>query len=247
MMETTKINSYEDSGINWGTSLRRHSLVNLSDHGRHRALMTVPECLLTDVNTDLIKNLVLNGLDCLAVPGIVRRPLERMANNVVALGFSSPQKIKGRRLQIPVLVSQDDIAEVTTPYEVIQRPYMERTGCLAVLSELMKRADDIRISLGVWGSASLELYTGLAYTTENSDLDLITDSADLDLLNKLLETIKKLEIQFGTRIDIELSLPENGEVQLKELLSNSSSVLCKGISDVKIISKNTLLKELGNR
>lgn len=226
--------------------LRRHDLVYLSARGRRAVYQNIPLQYKTGANANYIQQLLVDGLGPVPVPGIVRRPQHPLVFNDVALGYTSPKKFKGKRLQIPTFVSQDAIIALETPYDVIRRPYKERNICLATLSKSVLAADNLGISVGVWGSVALELSTGLPYVMDSSDLDLTTNSTDINSLRDFLTSLQQIERKFSVRIDVELALPTDTEVQLKELFSGVNNVLSKSISEVKFLSKNEVFEILND-
>ncbi|SHJ97881.1 phosphoribosyl-dephospho-CoA transferase [Malonomonas rubra DSM 5091] len=225
---------------------RRHDLVHLSFDGSQAAFQNISHEFRDREKREYIKQIITDSIENAIVPGIVRRPLSPLAPGEVAIGYTSPKKVNGVRLQIPTIVHRNDILSVETPFDVIRRPYKERTICLKVLSEAKAEADRLGIRLGIWGSAALELATCLPYTTDQSDLDLNTDSRSLSALNEFYGVLKRLEEKFSIRIDMEITLPQKEDVLIKELFSNSENILCKSPSSVRIVEKTEVIRTLKN-
>ena len=134
------------------------------------------------IDTSLIQNedfkeLILKNV----LPGIVRRDeIETTTgdnyyseNEKVFIGFVHPYTKDGRRLRFAASVPGNKIIKLITPYEITKYNFEERTPTLKALSQIINEYD-----LGVWGSTSLEIITGLPYTHEKSDLDLIVKDFD---------------------------------------------------------------------
>ncbi|HPX24633.1 MAG TPA: malonate decarboxylase holo-[acyl-carrier-protein] synthase [Methanofastidiosum sp.] len=196
------------------------------------------------IDTSLIQNedfkeLILKNV----LPGIVRRDeIETTTgdnyyseNEKVFIGFVHPYTKDGRRLRFAASVPGNKIIKLITPYEITKYNFEERTPTLKALSQIINE-----YNLGVWGSTSLEIITGLPYTHEKSDLDLIVKDFDQKELIELLSTCNEVELSHGIKIDVEIHLRSGYGINLKEYASESDTLLGKGLRDVVLIDRETI-------
>ena len=196
------------------------------------------------IDTSLIQNedfkeLILKNV----LPGIVRRDeIETTTgdnyyseNEKVFIGFVHPYTKDGRRLRFAASVPGNKIIKLITPYEITKYNFEERTPTLKALSQIINEYD-----LGVWGSTSLEIITGLPYTHEKSDIDLIVKDFDQKELIELLSTCNEVELSHGIKIDVEIHLRSGYGINLKEYASESDTLLGKGLRDVVLIDRDSI-------
>ncbi len=146
-----------------------------------------------------------------------------------------PYTKDGRRLRFAASVPGNKIIKLITPYEITKYNFEERTPTLKALSQIIKE-----YNLGVWGSTSLEIITGLPYTHEKSDLDLIVKDFDQKELIELLSTCNEVELSHGIKIDVEIHLRSGYGINLKEYASESDTLLGKGLRDVVLIDRDSI-------
>lgn len=225
---------------------KRHVLVEVSKYGREIAFRWLKEKITSEEQQKKIYQLMVNGYHGTSIPAIVRRKEETYHNDVLAVGLSSPFLIDGSRLRIPAFVPFDEIKAIVTPYEVLDRDFIERTKVLKLLSELRDLANLHHIEMGVWGSAGLEVYTGLPYTHECSDLDLIMKSTDLEKVTLVYSLIKKLGDKYNIKVDMELEIGDF-EIRIAELFTETESILGKGIEAVSLYPRADVLKMIATR
>ncbi len=196
------------------------------------------------IDTSLIQNedfkeLILKNV----LPGIVRRDeIETTTgdnyyseNEKVFIGFVHPYTKDGRRLRFAASVPGNKIIKLITPYEITKYNFEERTPTLKALSQIINE-----YNLGVWGSTSLEIITGLPYTHEKSDLDLIVKDFDQKELIELLSTCNEVELSHRIKIDVEIHLRSGYGINLKEYASESDTLLGKGLRDVVLIDRDSI-------
>jgi len=221
--------------------LKRHYLVEITDEGREWIYSRVIENGYHLAKEDQIKELIVTGYGLSKVPGIARREESEMVDGTIPIGFASPSLHEDMRLRIPAFVIEEDIVAVITPYEVLQQVYSARTDCLKALNEIRAVADKSDIELGIWGSAGLEVYTGLPYTHDKSDLDLIMGVTDFETMKNFYMTLQRIGERYSCRIDMELDLPNGFGIKFAELLMETKQVLAKGLNNVTLIPKKKIL------
>jgi phosphoribosyl-dephospho-CoA transferase len=224
--------------MNW----KRHTLIDISDAGRKAILSE-----LAGDNSMLrakLGDLLLPEKGGVRIPGIVRREEVAPRSGCVAVGFCGQATGGNGRFRLAAFANLEDVLQVTTPYELLAQTIPLRTHSTRALASAATLAGVLGIDLGVWGSAALELYTGLPYTHNGSDLDLLVAAAPRETLYRFLKDIKKLEECFALRIDTEVDLQSGYGVQLKELLGQTRTVIGKGLTEVELLSRERILADL---
>ena len=94
------------------------------------------------------------------------------------------------------------------------------------------------ITIGVIGSAGLEIATGLPYTDEASDLDMLLKPAPHRLLAEFYREAKEMYPRLV--LDFEVELPNGYGTKLAELFMDGRSVLGKSVCDVRLLQKEDI-------
>lgn len=224
--------------MNW----KRHTLLDISDEGRRGV---ISELAGNDrVLMETLEDILLPERAGARVPGIVRREESHPRSGFIAVGFCGAVTGKEGRMRIPAFVKPEHVVQVTTPYELLSMPIPHRTPGTSALVDTRAQAGALGLSLGVWGSVALEIYTGLPYTHKDSDLDLLVTAASEVALRRFFFEIKILEERFCLRIDAEVDLQNGYGVHLKELLGDSHTVIGKSLTGVELFSREQVLSEL---
>ncbi|MHC1605201.1 MAG: phosphoribosyl-dephospho-CoA transferase MdcG domain-containing protein [Candidatus Methanofastidiosia archaeon] len=177
------------------------------------------------------------------IPGIVRRNESNefagtnfyTRNETVYVGFVYPHKIDGNRIRYASSIAGKDITQKITPYTLPNELYEQRTLSLKVLHSIAKEFD-----VGVWGSNALEIATGLHYTDETSDLDLIVKDYNTKSLFGLWKHVRQMEKYKKIRIDVEITLPNGYDINLKEYVTASDTLVAKGLREVILLKRSTV-------
>lgn len=191
------------------------------------------------IQNENFKKLILQN----TLPGIVRREELDVTqgdnyyseNEKVFIGFVHPYTENGRRLRFGTSIPGNKIKKLVTPYEVSNFSFKPRTPALLALSQIIPL-----FKVGVWGSTSLEIVTGLPYTHDMSDLDLLVKNYTPEELINLLSFCNELESRIGIKIDIEINLKSGYGINLKEYASESDTLLGKGLRDVVLIDRKSI-------
>jgi phosphoribosyl-dephospho-CoA transferase len=227
--------------MNW----KRHTLVDISDAGREAILC---ELAGNDSENSLLRkmlgDLLLPERAGARVPGIVRREESAPRCGSVAVGFCGAGAGEEGRMRVAAFAKTEDVSRVTTPYDLLSLPIPLRTPSTRALAAARTKAESHCLVLGVWGSAALELYTGLPYTHNDSDLDLLVAAASRETLSRFLEELLCLEKRFNLRIDAEVDLRSGYGVHLKELLGQTLTVVGKSLTGVELLNREQVLAEL---
>lgn len=241
----------------------RHDLLHLVQRGRERIFA---ELVSKGFSEESIGEMLLPerfpGEDGVAdaIPGIVRREDCLPGQGGIPVGFASWRSNESGRFRVASFARADEVAAKVTPEDVAAK--LPGKGKEALKTPALKALAALRevwnfpLSLGVWGSTALEIETGRAYTHHWSDLDvrLVPGASPgsggvikKDTLEACLAALFAVEKSFGIRIDAELRLANRYGIALKELLSESVTVLGKGYDDVILIQKTDVFEGLAAR
>ena len=221
----------------------RHDLLWLSEAGRDYALHNIESCIPLmdnkDIDNDEIRTLILGPPQ---IPAIVRRQ-EAAEKGFLQVGFSSPTVIDGVRLRIGSKVPVNCIKRHITPFDVVDDTIKNKnspSSVFKILKALVDAGSKNNIQVGCFGSAALQIVTGLEYWRENSDLDIYLRCGETrQNIEPFYRKLLKLEEQFGITMDAEIEFPGRYGVKLKELFAPGKWVLGKGLYDVALQKKPT--------
>ncbi len=222
--------------------LKRHNLAYVTEAGR-RAIYQEAAPHYSGAFLAMVREVLLSPTD---IPGIMRRAPERP--QAVPLGFVHYGRVEEQRLRLPAYAQEAAIEAVVTPYELLQgrvygqEDWTPRNHCLEAAANVFELAVDLGLQVGILGSAALELATGLPYTDDASDLDILVQSAPLEGLQELYS--KARHSSLGVSLDFEVDLPNGYGVKLVELFMDTSTVLGKSMEDVQLLSKADTLEYL---
>lgn len=223
-----------------GIMTKRHDLLDITDKGRWWASEYLSSTGRVE-NLQQVVKLITEGHDGVKVPGIVRREDYEDIQGAIPVGFSSPFLVDGRRIRIPTFVPPEEVVRTNSPYQVLEGDFASRTASLKALSEMKRAASGLGIKLGAWGSAGLEIHTGLPYTHAASDLDLLIGVAELHRILTFVEDALAMGQRYRCRVDIELDLPSGYGINVLELLKGTDLILAKGLNGVELIHRSTVL------
>lgn len=221
------------------TQLKRHNLVFVSRKGKDRIWQELAPKYQGEA-LELVRDVLQGDHN---VPGFVRRSEERPEE--VAIGFVHHRRMQGNRIRIGAFTEMQDVETIMTPYEVMQRKAFtveEPTHCMETILALYKMADQFDLQIGVLGSAALELVTGLPYTDEASDVDILLKPAPYE---KLLDFYRTAKENFADiPLDFELDLPNGYGVKLAEVFMDTKTVLGKSLDNVDLLYRKDIMQYL---
>ena len=219
------------------TQLKRHNLVFVSQHGKDKIWEEISQNYQEEA-LKLVRDVLKGDHN---IPGFVRRDDARP--NAVAIGFVHQRRLQGNRIRIGAFTEMQDIDGIMTSYEVMERKAFtvdEATHCIDTGIKLYGLAGSYDLQVGVLGSAALELATGLPYTDEASDIDILVKPAPYD---KLLDFYRTAKENFGEiPMDFELDLPNGYGVKLAEVCMDSKTVLGKSLDNVEILHRKDIMQ-----
>ena len=220
--------------------IKRHTLAHVSEKGRCRIVNEWPDAPFHGPNRATVAEILLHT-GGRPIPGVARREEFAPREGMLPVGFSSPNAGIEGRIRIPAFVWPEEVEKLTTPYELLHDwTFEQRTPALRALADMREEALQTGVSLGVWGSAAMELVTGLPFTHEDSDLDLLIRPVPLDALCSFYQAMLLIEERRRIRMDAELDLFSGFGVSLKELLMPTAT---KTVQEKRMQSEELKKKE----
>ncbi|WP_373762729.1 malonate decarboxylase holo-[acyl-carrier-protein] synthase [Jeotgalibaca porci] len=216
--------------------LNRHDFVFITEEGK--SLLRKRLCAdCFSVELEMIDEILSGRAD---IPGIIRRVEEKVKE--VPIGFVHYQRIEGNRFRMAAHISEAEIREIRRPYQVISKAFLPRNECIAAALNVYNIARREEIEVGVFGSAALEIITGLPYTDDHSDLDILVKPNGKARLEHFYQKARRSFPDIN--MDFEVELPNGYGVKLAEIFMNTETVLGKSIKDVDLLDKKQVLKFL---
>lgn len=218
------------------TGIERHDLIYLKESGYEFAMANA-HCPLCDISNIMPE--VLRGSSGKApIPGIVRTQW-RNISGILDVGYVSDQYTQETRIRIASSVRNEDIRMVVHPQEVFLMRDAWPPEKRMLLGELENAAEKYRCRLGLFGSIALQTVTGRTYLRQASDVDLVLYQEKRTDLAGFYQEILRLQEIYHTRCDVEVVLENIGNAKLFELLSDSTTVLCKSLYGPSVYKKAT--------
>lgn len=214
----------------------RHTLLRLTEAGTdlvwaNRAALYPGEAAWTDMWPRF------RGL-----PVITRRQV--LPGEAIPVGLSLPIRQDGGRYRLASCVPANEVASAVLPTQAAELCAGRSLPVSSLVAELLRDAPSLGVSVGIFGSAALEAVTGLPYRHAGSDLDVLLIPRDVPDLPTLAGLLHRLEENYQLPIDAELALGEKQYVKLKELCTDSCTVLVKGGQTPVLCSSRSVLESL---
>jgi len=214
---------------------KRHDLVRLSNAGLNYAARNIINCIPPTGDNEMRALLFSTP----SVPAIVRRQ-DAAENGLLCVGFSFPVIIEGTRRRISSIVPQDCIIGHITPFDAVQLDKGSLPDKEAILA-IMDAGNKYHTRVGLFGSAALQLVTGLQYRQKKSDIDIyLLHQGSATELTLFYQQLTVIEEEFYVSIDAEIECRGGYGVKLKELFGPGKTVLAKGLYDVILLEKARL-------
>lgn len=220
-------------------ALRRHELLLLNMVGR-RAILSGQRHKLSSQELQLAEIMLTRTKNNCYIPFIVRRE-DNYSGQQVPCGFVHPELVAGRRWRLACFTEPKYIQGVLSPYDVFGMSVGVRNKPLETLVEVKKIAANRQLNVGLLGSLALELYTGLNYSNEHSDIDLLLKGAGLGEIKVFYEQANEVAIRQQIRIDLEIELTNGYGVKAPELFMDTKTILAKSKQDVVLLNRADVL------
>lgn len=212
------------------TALTRHTLVFLAPQGKVRLEAELCSAYFGEAQ-ERLHDIFAGEVD---IPGIVRRAEEKPHS--IAVGFVPWRRLEnGNRLRVATYVPEAEVRTVVSPYELDCGNLLVRSRALEAAGKIYALAADFKVKAGFLGSVGLEIATGLPYTDDASDLDVLLKPAAHDRLLGFYRQVQRLCP--GIAMDFEVELPNGYGVKLAELFMDTRTVLGKSLTDVRLLDK----------
>jgi phosphoribosyl-dephospho-CoA transferase len=179
-----------------------------------------------------------------AVPGIVCAPKGPLPNDYVQLGVSFPFRHDGVRVRASFALPPKRIGKAHSPYDVAGRLRPAQFEAASALLALRTLCDDYGIVVGLFGSAALQVLTGLDYLEPSSDVDAVVRPRNCATLRCLHAGLKDLREVHRRKFDVEVTLPNGFGIKLDELMSSSATILGRGIDGVHLLDRAAVERAL---
>lgn len=217
------------------TQLKRHNLVFLTEDGRKSVLERVINKIKKKEAFEAAEEIFCKKIK---IPGIIRR--NDNTKSEVSIGFVYYRRIDSNRLRIATYAKADEIERIVSVYTVTACVNWQRTECMRIVEKIKQLSRHYNLQIGILGSAGMELVTGLPYTDEYSDIDILLKPAQYGILKQFYNDAKLLSHTIN--MDFELDLPNGYGVKLAELFMNTSTLLGKSIKDVALLNKKEIIQ-----
>ena len=218
--------------------LNRHDLVYLTKEGKERIKTEFANC-----QSDKEKQTAEIFAENSSIPGIVRRN-ETGNDEVLPLGFGHNELFDEMRIRFSTEISWREAQVIIRPYEITSIDFKARNKSLKLARTVLALAKAQQISIGLVGSVALEIVTGLPYTNDDSDLDLLVKGLSITKIELLYNSLKELSGTYHVDLDLEVELKSGYGVKAAELFQNTGTLLGKSLKDVQILNKKEVLEEL---
>jgi phosphoribosyl-dephospho-CoA transferase len=218
--------------------INRHDFIVISNKERQRiGKQYLSACPLNQ--RDFGKEVFFNTK--YSIPGIARREESSQDRSLLPVGFVPCTKYCGQRLRIAAAVYMTEVEDVVCPEKILRMPFIPRNKCMSALADINAWAAAQSLSLGVLGSAGLEIFTGVPYTDKDSDLDLLMNACSFFHIKKIYDQLQAISRIYAVSLDLEISLPNGYGVKAAELFMETRTVLGKSLQDVVLLKREEIL------
>jgi phosphoribosyl-dephospho-CoA transferase len=162
----------------------------------------------------------------------------------VQLGVSFPFRDDGARVRASFALPPKRIGKAHSPYDVFRSMRSTSFEAVAALIGLRTLCDQHGIEVGLFGSAALQILTGLSYLEETSDIDAVVAPTSCAKLRVLHAGLSDLRHEYQRRFDVEVTLPDGDGIKLDELMSSTTTVLGRGIDGVRLLDRAAVVHVL---
>ncbi|MDF3812453.1 MULTISPECIES: malonate decarboxylase holo-[acyl-carrier-protein] synthase [Rhodopseudomonas] len=210
-------------------------MVEFSVEERLRSAETVCRGLLPPFRHPALEARVHRVFASEAVPGIICAAKGPLPRGYLQLGVSFPFRDDGSRVRASFALPPKRIGKAHSPYEVFGRLQGDAFEGAAALNSLRALCESHGVEVGLFGSAALQILTGLPYLETNSDVDAVVRPTSYAKLRLVHAGLCDLRDEYKRKFDVEVTLPNGAGVKLNELMSSKTTVLGRGIDGVRLL------------
>ncbi|HEY0329383.1 MAG TPA: malonate decarboxylase holo-[acyl-carrier-protein] synthase [Rhodopseudomonas sp.] len=219
-------------------------MVEFSVEERLRSAETVCRGLLVPFRQPALEQRAHRAFAADAIPGIVCAPKGPLPNGYVQLGVSFPFRDDGARVRALFALPPKRIGKAHSPYDVLGMLRANAFEGAAALIELRALCESHGVEAGLFGSAALQILTGLSYLESRSDVDAVVRPCGVAKLRLVHAGLAALRHDHGRKFDVEVTLPDGIGVKLDELMSSTNTVLGRGIDGVRLLDRAAVVRAL---
>lgn len=213
----------------------RHDLVYLTEEGKRQAWKYISQ----EDRWRFGENILRQAVEL--CPGIMCRQ-EKREEGLIKLGFSWYQRQEGIHIRFASKIKMGEILRIEKPWDLIGLgKKLKNEKINGVLEPIAKTAGQLGVRLGVFGSCAMETATGLPYTDQYSDLDLLVQWGETRNLEAFWKECRRLA--GNTLVDLEIRFPGVGDVKAAEWFSEVSDLLVKRLCGPALISRNKMKEQ----
>ncbi|ABD86626.1 malonate decarboxylase holo-[acyl-carrier-protein] synthase [Rhodopseudomonas palustris] len=222
----------------------RHTMVEFSVEERLRSAETVCGGLLAPFRQPALQEQVRRAFAADAIPGIVCGPKAALPPNYVQLGVSFPFRAEDSRVRALFALPPERIGKTHSPYDVMRQLRDDAFEAADALKALRALCSAHGVEVGLFGSAALQVLTGLPYLEPISDVDAVVRPTSYARLGRVHAGLADLRLQYQRKFDVEVTLPSGLGIKLSELMSSTSTVLGRGIDGVRLLDRSAVVHAL---
>lgn len=216
--------------------LTRHSLVWLHAAGWRAVLEQTP---------DPYREEIMRWRDA-DWPLTVRRQDAKQIDDKLYLGIALPPR-DDEKIRLPFRVAINTIARSDTALPLMKVVPSLPLDWQDAVSRLNRAADEMGVSVGVYGSAALQSITGLTYLHAASDIDVLLQPSTTQQLDECVRLFREFELQLP--LDGEIVFDTNTAVAAREWCGAARHdggfrVLIKRPDGVALMRKDALISLL---
>lgn len=168
-----------------------------------------------------------------SIPFIITRQTDPITSTV-QVGICSWQYENDNRIRYSTTIKIKDIERILSPFDIVLQNNI--TNQFPELESILSLTQQYNVSLGMYGSSALELITKKEFRNKKSDYDLYLKTNQIDEIINFYNAFSQIDENLKKLVDAEVEYEGYG-IKMKELFSNSKTVLGKGLYDVALFRK----------
>lgn len=216
-------------------SWMRHDLAWLSQRAVANAQYLGPAPLPSEEAMGALKQWQADDLPLIVTRQVERTPgQQQLADPHVRLGLAEPLAMGKRRMAF--LVLRADVLRNEQGPTLAQALGHLPIAWQFKVGQLLSTCQQWGIECRLFGSAALQVVSGLGFLHADSDLDLIATPSDWQGAMALCAALHELSLSApGFKVDCEIRNPHGQDVHWRELRQNEHKVLAKSITQVQLM------------
>jgi len=179
-------------------------------------------------------------------PLVARRADDSCATGRTGIALGLPLPPAMGKLRLRLVAAEADVARHAPPPALAGVGPALPPAWRRAVADLDGEATRLGLRLRVFGSVAWQMLTGLAYVTDDSDLDVLLRPVGTHMLEAALRLLEQWQRDHGLRADGEILFPGDDAVAWREWRSagGSSRVLVKNIGSAALVPRTEMLARL---